>query len=61
VFGKHPLGVFWVVLLKKMGVCRTKPKKIVILGVLILSLYATSLFSRISKKSIRILSSHNTR
>jgi hypothetical protein len=29
--------------------------------VLILSLYATSLFSRISKKSIRILSSHNTR
>jgi hypothetical protein len=29
VFGKHPLGIFWVVLFQnKMGFCQTKSKKI---------------------------------
>jgi hypothetical protein len=63
VFGKHLLiKPFLSCFIKKnMGVCRTKPKKIIILRVLISFLYATSLVSRISKKSIRVLSSRNSR
>ena len=59
MFGKHPLGIFWVVLFQnKMGFCQTKSKKIKIKKIFYCSYIwpkIIRLFKHIFKEEIKIL------